>query len=156
MILPIVRVIEGDGDEQPSLPLHGGDQTTACFFGVSGLDAPHLVGGKEQFVVVFHLPPGGGSIFLPHDLGKILVFHCRGSQPGQIPGSGVMPFPIQPAGAGKMGVMEPQNCRPLIHLPDKSLFAARCQAGQRHCPIVAAEQQQAIQQLPGGQALPCL
>ena len=58
MVVPVVAVLERDGNQPPPVALTARHERTSRGFRVAGLEADTALQGPEQFVMVLHSPSG--------------------------------------------------------------------------------------------------
>ena len=101
MVPPVVGVGEGDADQGHALPLRGGDQAAAGFFGEAGFQAdaagiflqkPVVIGKPAVVgrVAVAELQAGLGA-----ETAEVRIFQGRPGQEGHVGGGGVVALAVQ-------------------------------------------------------------
>ena len=130
-----------------------GNQAPAAGFGKTGFDAagPDL---PQQPVVIGPCPAGNRDLFGGCYPGKNRIFHGKGRNLSQFQSSRIVRLAIQTTGIFEMCMPKAQRLCFFIHFLNKALFPFRVKAGQRRCRIVAAFQQQSVQQIRYRQLLP--
>src|SRR5690606_30025094 len=109
VILPVVAVVQGDGDELLPVARRGTDQASAGQTGISGLDAvgalvteQHLVFVQEM-VVPTAVGIGKGLDLCGGDLPEDRIAHGVGGQLRQIVGGRIVFRLVEPVGVGETG-----------------------------------------------------
>ena len=129
MVIPVVTVVDGDGDEPPSISFRSADQNTPCSTGVAGLYADSAIQRPQQPVVIAQMPVADGYGFGGYDLLKGRILQSILGQMGKIRRRGMMIFTVQTVGIFKVGLVQRKLLGLEVHQVDKLRHAVR--AGQR-------------------------
>ena len=150
------------------LLLGGSYQAVACFRGAAGFDADGagvliaviLVPGQQAVGVVEHpglglVGGGDGILACGDDLPEGGMRHGLLGHFVDVLGGGVVIRVVQAVGVGKVGVLHPQLCGPLVHLLHEGGNIPGNGNGQGVGSLVGGGKKQAVEQILHGDFFPC-